>query len=184
MQGLPLLPSDAPTPLPLPALVLSHPTVSSHSLVLGRGATVEAGVAGGGPERAAAHSEAGTGRPPLPVCPRVGPDFSCPLLSLCVSQLLLFAPSSCLWASASCLSVCLLIRECCPRHMAPALAPAQLLGRVDATRTADGPRSALWPVTVKTKGTTWQDLCTVPREQDLRWLWGHQQLSAGPRLRG
>lgn len=120
---------------------------------------MEAGVAGEGPERAAAHS-GGWHRATwslFPVCPCVSPDFFCLLLSPCVSQLLLFV-SLFLCLGLCFLSVCLLIREYCPTHVAPALAPAQLLGSVDATRTADGPRSALWPVTVKAKGATWQDL--------------------------
>lgn len=116
--------------------------------------------------------EAGTVRPPssFPICPRVSPDFFCPLLSLCLSASAVCLP---LLVSGPLLPVCLSV--CSSGNTAtdtwpPALDPAQLLGRVDATRTVDGPRSALWPVMVKTKDATWQDLCTVPREQDLRWL--------------
>lgn len=69
---------------------------------------MEAGVAGEGPERAAAHS-GGWHRATwslFPVCPRVSPDFFCLLLSPCVSQLLLFV-SLFLCLGLCFLSVCL-----------------------------------------------------------------------------
>lgn len=79
---------------------------------------MEAGVAGEGPERAAAHS-GGWHRATwslFPVCPHVSPDFFCLLLSPCVSQFLLFV-SLFLCLGLCFLSVCLSV--CSSGNTAP-----------------------------------------------------------------
>lgn len=135
---------------------------------------MEAGVAGEGPERAAAHS-GGWHRATwslFPVCPRVSPDFFCLLLSPCISQLLLFV-SLFLCLGLCFLSVCLSAHPgILPHTRGPRPGPSSAPGQ--RGRHPDCGRAAFCPLACdgEGEGRHVAGPLNCARGQDLRWLWG------------